>query len=309
MEIRLAKEQDLIKLAEIERICFPAQEAATKQQFQQRFLAFPDCFLVAVIEGQIVGFINGAMISTRFLIDQYYEDTSLYDFNHPYQSIFGLAVLPTFQHRGIAQKLMNAFIDLALIRGKKGLVLTCKKELIDFYKQFGYSCLGVSQSIHGGVTWYDMFLELESHEMCFIPMQYYHLNKCSILFQQCFMQEPWNETWTYEQSYQRLKEMLLSPYALGYVLYRDNQLIGMILGRQMTYLEKKELWIDEVCILPELHGQHLGSYLLQQTKKECIKLHIERMVLQTIRGFLSEGFYSKNNFVEEKHLICMSCDI
>ena len=73
MEIRLAKEQDLIKLAEIERICFPAQEAATKQQFQQRFLAFPDCFLVAVIEGQIVGFINGAMISTRFLIDQYYE--------------------------------------------------------------------------------------------------------------------------------------------------------------------------------------------------------------------------------------------
>ena len=32
MEIRLAKEQDLIKLAEIERICFPAQEAATKQQ-------------------------------------------------------------------------------------------------------------------------------------------------------------------------------------------------------------------------------------------------------------------------------------
>lgn len=309
MEIRLAKEQDLIKLAEIERICFPAQEAATKQQFQQRFLAFPDCFLVAVIEGQIVGFINGAMISTRFLIDQYYEDTSLHDFNHPYQSIFGLAVLPTFQHRGIAQKLMNAFIDLALIRGKKGLVLTCKKELIDFYKQFGYSCLGVSQSIHGGVTWYDMFLELESHEMCFIPMQYYHLNKCSILFQQCFMQEPWNETWTYEQSYQRLKEMLLSPYALGYVLYRDNQLIGMILGRQMTYLEKKELWIDEVCILPELHGQHLGSYLLLQTKKECIKLHIERMVLQTIRGFLSEGFYSKNNFVEEKHLICMSCDI
>lgn len=231
MEIRLAKEQDLIKLAEIERICFPAQEAATKQQFQQRFLAFPDCFLVAVIEGQIVGFINGAMISTRFLIDQYYEDTSLHDFNHPYQSIFGLAVLPTFQHRGIAQKLMNAFIDLALIRGKKGLVLTCKKELIDFYKQFGYSCLGVSQSIYGGVTWYDMFLELESHEMCFIPMQYYHLNKCSILFQQCFMQEPWNETWTYEQSYQRLKEMLLSPYALGYVLYRDNQLIGMILGR------------------------------------------------------------------------------
>ena len=80
---------------------------------------------------------------------------------------------------------------------------------------------------------------LENEKMgCFIPMQYYHLNKCSILFQQCFMQEPWNETWPYEQSYQRLKEMLLSPYALGYVLYRDNQLIGMILGRQMTYLEK-----------------------------------------------------------------------
>ena len=70
-------------MLKLKEFVFPAQEAATKQQFQQRFLVFPDCFLVAVIEGQIVGFINGAMISTRFLIDQYYEDTSLHDFNHP----------------------------------------------------------------------------------------------------------------------------------------------------------------------------------------------------------------------------------
>ena len=39
-----------------------------------------------------------------------------------------------------------------------GLVLTCKKELVEFYEQFGYVNEGLSKSVHGGVSWYDMRL-------------------------------------------------------------------------------------------------------------------------------------------------------
>lgn len=309
MEIRYVENRDLKQIVLIEKTCFPIKEAATERQFQQRMQVFQKSFLVATIEGQIVGFINGACIDTQTLNDQHYEDTTLHHNDYPYQSVFGLDVLPQYQHRGIAQKLMNAFIELAYCRGKKGMVLTCKKELISFYQQFGYTCLGKSNSQHGGAIWYDMYLELERKDISLLKMYDFHLSECASLFQKCFQQEPWCESWTYDQSYQRLKEMLHSPYVFGFVLYQDNHLSGLVLGRQMTYLSRKELWIDELCIAPQYQGQSLGTELLNMVKKECQKNHIERIVLNTVRGFLSQHFYKKNAFQEVDNIVCMACEI
>ncbi|UTY38672.1 GNAT family N-acetyltransferase [Allocoprobacillus halotolerans] len=309
MEIRFARKEDLEQLAKIEKECFPIQEAANVTQLIERLQAFHQCFLVAEIAGKITGFINGAMISNQTISDEMFTDVSFHHIHHPNQSVFSLAVLPAFRHMGIAQKLMQAFIDLAMTRQKKAIVLTCKENLISFYQQFGYISLGISNSTHGGAIWYDMILKLDQKYHTFIPMQFYHLNDCVRLFQQCFEKEPWHEKWTYEQSFQRLKEMIVAPYVFSYVLYQDGQLAGMIIGRQMTYMERKELWIDEVCISPQFQGHHLGNNLLDFVKEECKKRNIKTLVLQTIRGFLSDHFYSQNGFHIQEHLVSMKCDI
>lgn len=309
IEIHLAKEEDLKQLAYIEEVCFPVKEAATLSQFQKRFQAFPECFLVAVVEGKTVGFINGAIISCQKLSDEMYEDTSYHDIQHAYQSVYGLAVLPDFRHMGIAKKLMQSFIDLSKSRQKKGMVLTCKEALIPFYQQCGYTCLGVSQSMHGGAKWYDMIFEFELPSSLFIPMQFYHLKEAAILFQQCFDHEPWNEQWTNQQAYQHLKEMLSSPYTLAYVLYKEGQLIGMIVCHQITYMDKQVLCIDELCVCPQLHGQHVGSQVIDFIKTECQKRKIEQIVLQTIRSYLSDYFYVRQGFSKQNHLVSMICDL
>lgn len=74
--------------------------------------------------------------------------------------VFGLDVLPSYQHHGIAQQLMEEYIEVGKKLQKKHIILTCKERLIPFYEQFGYVCHGVSASTHGGVTWYDMVLPL-----------------------------------------------------------------------------------------------------------------------------------------------------
>ena len=79
-----------------------------------------------------------------------------------YQSIFGLDVIPEYQHHGLASRLMRHMIEETKKRGKQGLILTCKDRLIGFYETFGYRNLGVSESVHGGAVWYDMILELEA---------------------------------------------------------------------------------------------------------------------------------------------------
>lgn len=162
--IRTAVSEDLDQVTAIEAVCFPKAEAADRASFAHRLATFPDSFFVAVHDGKIIGFVNGCVTNEKTIRDEMYEDSSLHDPKGAYQSIFGLDVLPEYQRQGIAAKLMEQMIRDAKERGRKGLILTCKDRLIHYYEKFGYKNKGVSQSVHGGVVWYDMLLEFEENE-------------------------------------------------------------------------------------------------------------------------------------------------
>ena len=63
LQIRLSDPGEADRLAEIEAICFPPAEAASHEEVVKRMGAFPENFVVAVKDEQIVGFINFIMIS------------------------------------------------------------------------------------------------------------------------------------------------------------------------------------------------------------------------------------------------------
>lgn len=160
--IRPVITEDLDMVTEVEAICFPAAEAATRESFAQRIATFPESFFVAEHDGKIIGFINGCVTDERTIRDEMFEDSSLHNPKGQYQSIFGLDVIPEYQRQGIAAELMNHLIENARTKGRKGLILTCKDRLIHYYAKFGYKNLGVSASVHGGAVWYDMLLEFEA---------------------------------------------------------------------------------------------------------------------------------------------------
>ena len=157
--IRAAVPEDLKAVAQVERDCFPPSEAADEESLRERLETFPGSFLVAEQDGCIAGFINGAVTDERTIRDEMFEDISLHDPRGAYQSIFGLDVSEQCRHMGLASRLMEAMIENARRQGRKGLILTCKDHLIGFYENFGYVCLGVSGSVHGGAVWHDMILE------------------------------------------------------------------------------------------------------------------------------------------------------
>ena len=157
--IRQANAEDVTKIAEIEDKCFPPAEAASLKSFLERFMSFPECFFVAELDGKVVGHINGCVTDEPELPDALYHNASLHIPDGPWQTVFGLAVLPEYQHRGIATVLMGHFIEQAKEGGKKGVILTCKDAKIGFYEGLGFACQGVSASSHGGARWNDMILK------------------------------------------------------------------------------------------------------------------------------------------------------
>jgi len=156
--IRAAKAEEVERIAEIEKLCFPAAEAAGLSDFKERMEAFLENFLVAVDGDTIVGFINGCNTDKPVLGDELYHDAKLHKPEGEIQTVFGLDVLPQYQHRGIGHQLMRAYIEHARRTGKKAVILTCKEQKITFYESLGYRKLGTADSNHGGAVWYDMQL-------------------------------------------------------------------------------------------------------------------------------------------------------
>ena len=159
INIRNVSIEDLDAVSEVEAKCFPKAEAASKASFEKRIKTFPENFYVAEVEGKIIGLINGCITNEKTIYDELFSDVSLHIPNGDYQAIFGLDVIPDYRNQGIAAQLMSHMIEASRAANRKGLILTCKEHMIDYYSKFGFNNKGISNSQHGGAVWYDMILE------------------------------------------------------------------------------------------------------------------------------------------------------
>lgn len=156
IQIRTVRLSDLDQLDQIETLCFPPAEAASKEQLEQRLRVYPNHFLVLEKEGELIGMINGAVVDQADLCDAMYENPFFHKEEGRHQMIFGIDVLPAYQHQGLGQALMNAFIEQAKNENREDLILTCKSHLISFYERFGFKNEGISSSTHGKAEWYQL---------------------------------------------------------------------------------------------------------------------------------------------------------
>lgn len=157
--IRNANASELQTMADIESACFPAAEAASLKSLTERYKAFAENFFVVESDGKILGFINGAVTDGQIIPDEMYSNVELHKPDGAYQTVFGINTLPEYRNMGIGSAMIKKMIEHAKKCGRKGIILTCKKENLHFYTSLGFVSQGLSASTHGGATWYDMIQE------------------------------------------------------------------------------------------------------------------------------------------------------
>lgn len=158
MNIRTATLQDIDQIAAVEKECFPAAEAATKEEFEQRLSHYADHFWLMFEDEKLISFVDGMVTDEPNLTDEMYENAAMHNENGAWQMIFGVNTIPEYRKRGYAGELLKRAIADAKDQGRKGLVLTCKDRLIHYYAKFGFVNEGVSESVHGNVVWNQMRL-------------------------------------------------------------------------------------------------------------------------------------------------------
>lgn len=160
MRIRTAQMDDVDAVAAVEKECFPPAEAATREEFAERILHYGNHFWLMYDGDKLAAFVDGFVTDAPDLADEMYERADMHNEAGAWQMIFGVNTMPEYRRRGLAGELIRCAIDNALEAGRKGLVLTCKDELVHYDAGFGFKDEGITdKSTHGNVAWHQMRLE------------------------------------------------------------------------------------------------------------------------------------------------------
>ena len=161
-EFRYIRPEEAEEAAAIEAVCFPPNEACSKQHMIERVRAVPDFFLVAIAlkTGRMAGFLNGIATNESVFRDEFFTDSTLHNPEGEAVMLCGLDVLPEYRNQGLARELVCRYCSAEEKRGRKRLVLTCHAAKVEMYRKFGFRDLGESASVWGGEKWHEMDITL-----------------------------------------------------------------------------------------------------------------------------------------------------
>ncbi|MBW6409983.1 GNAT family N-acetyltransferase [Clostridium weizhouense] len=134
------------------------------------------------------------------------------------------------------------------------------------------------------------------------------LNECASLFVRVFNGDPWNDKWSDESAFRRLKDIYMCPNFIGIKYVEKNIIKGAIFANCEEWYEGKHLNIKEVFVSNEVQGNNIGSILINSIEDEVKKVGVDFLILFTQNNLL-KNFYIKNNFKEENSLSIMTKSI
>lgn len=161
-EFRSIRQEEAEAAVLIEQICFPPNEACSREHMTERILAVPDLFLVAVDRktGQLAGFLNGISTNETIFRDEFFTDATLYDPTGTSVMLLGLDVLPKYRGQGLAREIVKQFAARERKNQRELLILTCLESKVVMYQNMGFVDQGISGSTWGGEEWHEMTYQL-----------------------------------------------------------------------------------------------------------------------------------------------------
>lgn len=157
-EFRSILPDEAEQAAEIERVCFPTNEACSRDMMLKRIAKAPDLFLVAAHKqtGKLAGFLNGLSTDECTFRDEFFTDADLHNPDGHTVMLLGLDVLPEYRGLGLAKELMNIYLLRQRQQNRRLILLTCLDSKVGMYRNMGFQDKGIANSSWGGEQWHEM---------------------------------------------------------------------------------------------------------------------------------------------------------
>lgn len=138
LNIRTVKMDDLDAIVELESSAFHMSEEMTRKDMIGRIENYPDTFLVAQVDGKVVGHVFGPVSKERYIKDELYFKNQPNNAQYHYQTILSLATNQEYRKQGIASALIEELCKIAQSQDRRAITLTCLPKLFHFYEKRGF---------------------------------------------------------------------------------------------------------------------------------------------------------------------------
>ena len=138
LNIRTVKMDDLDAIVELESSAFHMSEEMTRKDMIGRIENYPDTFLVAQVDGKVVGHVFGPVSKERYIKDELYFKNQPNNAQYHYQTILSLDTNQEYRKQGIASALIEELCKIAQSQDRRAITLTCLPKLFHFYEKRGF---------------------------------------------------------------------------------------------------------------------------------------------------------------------------
>ncbi|HFI0119629.1 TPA: GNAT family N-acetyltransferase [Streptococcus suis] len=156
MEIRFAQPMDLEGIIRLEQANFSKEEQISEDVLRTYVYEFKETSLVMEESDEVVGFLLACPSILPLVTDDIFFVNKGDKTEGDYLAIASLSVAESYKGQGIGTLLLAALKEVATYQGKKGIALTCKDYLVNYYEANQFEDMGPSQSQFGNQTWIDM---------------------------------------------------------------------------------------------------------------------------------------------------------
>ncbi len=132
------------------------------------------------------------------------------------------------------------------------------------------------------------------------------LDELTVLFTDTFNAPPWNDLWSFDQARTRLRDIMRMPNFCGAAEYRDDRLVGLIMGHGEQSYDGMHFQILEFCVANDMKGHGIGSAMIKEFTDYLDRKGVTCVYLLTMRGASSEDFYASQGFVSVEKMCVMS---
>ncbi|MHB9144268.1 MAG: GNAT family N-acetyltransferase [Symbiobacteriia bacterium] len=135
------------------------------------------------------------------------------------------------------------------------------------------------------------------------------VQKCAALYVSVFNAAPWNDQWTVETAYRRLRDIHAAPNFIGALCIDDGAIKGAVFGNLEQFFDCTHYNLREMFVSPDLQGTGVGSRLLEALEEHLKGLGVGTVYLFTSRGNQTSQFYQKNGFAVWESMAMMGKDL
>lgn len=137
------------------------------------------------------------------------------------------------------------------------------------------------------------------------PININHIEIYAEALKKAYSLAPWNYNWSLEDAVSYLTEYMSQAQFTGFALYHEEELTGAVFAHIKTWWTGRQLYIDELFIVPDFQKKGFGRALIEHMEAYASEQKLTAVTLMTHKFMPAMKFYEGVNFIHVQPLVIL----